>query len=86
MASNMTGGSKIVAATYAQLSTSTAGVRNMHIRNFDGNSRVMLGDADGNDVGFLNGGEGLTLQHIRPCDVYVKGTAADVIFWLGDRA
>lgn len=83
---NHKGGTKILAATYEALTTETYGMRNIHMRNADGNGDVLIADANGKQTGFLNGGEGLTVQNMRPMDIYVKGTAGEAFHFIGDGA
>lgn len=83
---NHGGGSKKVAATYEALTEETYGMRNMHLRSESGNGLIEIAKRDGTKTGFLNGGEGLSLQNMRPADVFVKGTAGDCIYFIGDRA
>ena len=84
--SNLKGGTKILAASFEPLTTEDYGMRNIHLRNADGNGDVFLSDSEGVVMGFLNGGEGLTLQNVRPKDIYAKGTAGESFYFIGDGA
>ena len=83
---NHAGGVKVVSASYTALTSETYGMRNMHMRSENGNGIIEIATRDGVQTGFLNGGEGLSLQNVRPADVFVKGTAGDRIYFIGDKA
>jgi hypothetical protein len=91
----MIGGQHTVAASAKALdSTVTTACRQITIRANAGTSIMYFGGSDvtavpANAHGYLNAGESWTFgpfspgSGIKPSDIYIIGTASDVLFWSG---
>ena len=87
-------GSLTLTTSYQQLDSSTQGFRWLLLRVEDeaaGNVEIGLLDTGGTvqDALYLKTDESLTFPNvgtIRPSDIYLKGTADDVVQWIGVKA
>lgn len=88
----MTGGQHTVVDSATVLNSSTVPHSVITIRSNAGNGILYFGDSDvtavpANAHGYLNAGESWTFgpfsegKGIRPADIYIIGTADDVLFW-----
>ena len=90
----MIGGQHTVAATAGALDSSDTPCRQITIRSKAGNSILYFGNSDvtatpTNAHGYLNAGESWTFgpyspgSGVRPEQIFIIGTASDVLFWSG---
>lgn len=91
MPTNHYGDEKVVAASFEPLTIdadegANVSMGNLTVRNFTGNDTVFFGNAEGKTTGYIKADEAYTFHHVRPRDVYVKGTVGQVVYWVGDGA
>ena len=90
----MTGGQHTVAAAAAVLDASIVGMRQITIRANAGTSIIYFGGSDvtvtpTNAHGYNNAGESWTFgpfspgSGVAPSEIYIIGTADDILFWSG---
>ena len=93
----MIGGQHTVAASATILNASTVGCRQITIRANAGTSILYFGGSTVTAVpafahGYLNAGESWTFgpfapgSGIKPSEIYIIGTADDILFWSGIEA
>ena len=90
----MTGGQHTVSGTATVLDSSEIPMRQITVRAKAGTSIMYFGGSDvtavpANAHGYINAGESWTFgpfsagSGIKPTEIYIIGTAADVLFWSG---